>query len=169
MQITEHFSLEEMTKSHALDVYRRTTDTLENNLPTQTVMNNLRSLCNTLEYIRRGIGNHPIHINSGYRSPMVNKLVGGSAGSLHKQGRAADLSFNDPHDFWLAFFIASTHPNVTECYLSYKSGGSRWLHVGIALPGNETPTMKIGVDIDGRIFNDWCEKGFSGLKIFADF
>lgn len=33
----------------------------------------------------------PIVVNSGFRSPDLNKLVGGTAGSQHTKGQAADI------------------------------------------------------------------------------
>lgn len=43
-----------------------------------------------LDPLRERIG-QPISVNSGYRSPAVNRAVGGSATSDHMKGRAADI------------------------------------------------------------------------------
>jgi len=47
-------------------------------------------LLEALEALRRHFGK-PIHITSGCRCPAHNEAVGGSQGSQHKKGRAADL------------------------------------------------------------------------------
>lgn len=38
----------------------------------------------------------PLHINSGYRCPELNKIVGGTATSQHLKGEAADVACDDP-------------------------------------------------------------------------
>ena len=60
-------------------------------------MNNLKRLCRWLEQLRRrwnnlyGEGDDPIIINSGFRSPEVNKAVGGVSTSNHLTGCAVDI------------------------------------------------------------------------------
>lgn len=49
-------------------------------------------LVRALEVLRHEIGDRPITIVSGYRSPSTNKAVGGASNSQHLWGRAADLS-----------------------------------------------------------------------------
>lgn len=87
-----HFTFEELT-STSTGIY---------NIPvTDSHLANLASLWNTLNYVRQELGK-PIYINSAYRSPAVNKQVGGAKRSLHMQGRAADIRC-DPefmHDLW---------------------------------------------------------------------
>ena len=60
------------------------------NLPTFEVVDNLNRLADYLDGIREKLGK-PILINSGYRSPMLNKAVGGVANSQHLKGLAADV------------------------------------------------------------------------------
>lgn len=48
-------------------------------------------LIRRLETLRRLIGDRPIHIVSGYRSPAHNARVGGARRSQHLFNRAADL------------------------------------------------------------------------------
>ncbi len=58
--------------------------------PPLEVVDNLTYLVErVLQPIRRRFG-VPIHITSGYRCPILNKLVGGSATSQHCLGEAAD-------------------------------------------------------------------------------
>ncbi len=62
--------------------------------PPESVLNSVAYLVRkVLQPIRHGIG-YPIRINSGYRCPMVNKLVGGSATSQHCLGEAADCELS---------------------------------------------------------------------------
>ena len=85
MKLTKHFTLEELTRSATADSYRIT------NNPTLQDISNLIQLCKeVLEPLREHL-NTPIVITSGYRSPLVNKLVGGVANSQHQKGEAVDI------------------------------------------------------------------------------
>lgn len=87
MNLSEHFSLRELTK---------TSVNIEN-VPNEAQVENLKRLCRWLEQLRRrwnnlyGEGDDPIIINSGFRSPEVNKAVGGVYTSNHLTGCAADI------------------------------------------------------------------------------
>lgn len=48
-----------------------------------------------LQPLRNKVG-HPLHINSGYRCPDLNREVGGVATSQHVKGEAADIAASDP-------------------------------------------------------------------------
>ena len=62
-----------------------------NNIPNSTQKANLYQLIkNILDPVRECYG-APIYVNSGFRSPEVNKLVGGAANSQHLTGQAADI------------------------------------------------------------------------------
>ncbi len=83
-KLTPHFTLGEMSasKSHP-EIY---------NVPPLDKVDNLRHLCEWLEDLRRLGGEAaPILINSGYRSPMLNRAVGGAQHSNHLDGYAADI------------------------------------------------------------------------------
>ena len=54
------------------------------------VKNNLTITAANLEKVRELL-NHPIIISSGYRSPAVNRAVGGAATSAHTKGWAVDF------------------------------------------------------------------------------
>ena len=92
MRLSVNFSLRELCK----------TKTGIENVPNEAQVENLKRLCRWLERLRRrwneryaDIGNggmeEPLIINSGYRSPAVNKAVGGAPTSNHLTGCAVDI------------------------------------------------------------------------------
>jgi zinc D-Ala-D-Ala carboxypeptidase len=84
MKLTEHFTLEEFTTSQQAS--RLGID----NTPDADVIDNLRTLANYLEGLRAWVA-RPIIISSGYRSPSLNKAIGGAVESAHMSGYAADI------------------------------------------------------------------------------
>ncbi len=93
------------------------------NKPTmQHVANMVYGCVMLLEPAREIAG--PILINSGFRNPRVNALVGGVRNSQHLLGQAADIRPRDPAQFQrlVDFLKASPH---TDQLLT----GSGWLHI----------------------------------------
>jgi hypothetical protein len=82
MQLTPHFSLAELT----------TTNTKLDNTPSKEVIEVLRTTAFYMEKVREILGNVAITINSGYRSPDVNRKVGGTSNSSHTYGYAVDFT-----------------------------------------------------------------------------
>ena len=86
-KLSEHFTLGELIK----------TKTGIENVPNEEQVNNLKRLCGWLEKLRKrwndiyGEGDDPIIINSGFRSPEVNKAVGGATLSNHLTGCTVDI------------------------------------------------------------------------------
>jgi zinc D-Ala-D-Ala carboxypeptidase len=62
------------------------------NTPDAAVMGSLRNFLAPGMQEVRDLINAPIHISSGYRSPMVNAAVGGARNSQHTLGQAADFT-----------------------------------------------------------------------------
>lgn len=86
VRLSPHFTLAEMTISAAAT--RRGI----RNTPPPGVMAVLRATAARMEEVRALLGNLPIVVTSGFRSAVVNKLVGGSATSAHMTGHAVDFT-----------------------------------------------------------------------------
>lgn len=85
MQLTSHFKLAEFEKSPTASAHH-----IDNHVP-QSLIPNIKNLCEqVLEPLRQHF-DVPIIIGSGYRCPKLNTLVGGVANSQHKTGEAADI------------------------------------------------------------------------------
>jgi uncharacterized protein YcbK (DUF882 family) len=82
MQLSEHFTLDELTHTD-----HRQFD----NTPNASEMANLVRLAGFLEEVKTVLGGKPVIINSAYRSKAVNDAVGSSDKSQHRVGCAADI------------------------------------------------------------------------------
>lgn len=89
-QISENFTLEELKHSNTA-VARKM-----KNEPGATETANLYKLVENLLQPLRNLYGKPMIVNSGYRSPEVNKAVGGVATSQHMKGQAVDISCANP-------------------------------------------------------------------------
>jgi hypothetical protein len=88
MQITQHLSLAEVTRSETAK--RKGIS----NMPTPEHLENFKNLgINIFEPIRRYF-DKPIHISSGYRSKALNTAIGGSLTSQHCTGEAIDIDMD---------------------------------------------------------------------------
>jgi hypothetical protein len=81
-QLTEHFTLEELTATSHREF---------DNTPNDVEIANLTRLAEFLETVKTVLGNKPVMINSAFRSKQVNDAVGSKDTSQHRVGCAADL------------------------------------------------------------------------------
>jgi uncharacterized protein YcbK (DUF882 family) len=82
MNLTEHFTLEELTHTDHREL---------ENIPNETELANLKRLAEFLERVKTVLGGKPIMVNSAFRSKEVNDAVGSKDTSQHRVGCAADL------------------------------------------------------------------------------
>ncbi len=136
MNISEHFTLEELSFSEA--AARLGLD----NTPTAVILTNLGSVAAVMERIRTLLGDSPIVVHSGYRSPEVNQAVGGVITSAHCHGLACDFvcpAFGTPAE--VALTVLKSDIEYDQLILEYG-----WVHVGLAqhgvLPRQEALTKR---------------------------
>ena len=127
MKLSEHYSLGELTKTKHV--------TPDGNIPSRVVIENLRRLCeNWLEELRR-VWNEPIIINSGYRSPAVNLLAGGSKTSNHRTGCAVDIRCVGKEQMIryaaILLDIADDTKQDFDELLLEQHGSTCWLHFAV--------------------------------------
>ena len=120
MNLTEHFTLEELVASQI--AARRRID----NRPGPTIIENLRRVAGVLEQVR-ALVDRPITVSSGYRSPVLNAAAGGARDSAHMQGLAADITVVGmaPKDLAKAIIKAG----IEFDQLIYEG---TWVHIGLA-------------------------------------
>ena len=135
MQLTNNFSLIELTSSET--AVRKGID----NTPSHEVVLNLKSLCeNILQPVRNKYGKS-INITSGYRSPKLNKAIGGSSSSDHCFGYAAD--FTVPFEDYAAVFEILKSYNFDQLIWEFgTSTAPQWIHVSFRPAGNRRQVLK---------------------------
>jgi hypothetical protein len=130
--LSEHFKLGEMTKSSSHpEVY---------NIPSHEAIANLKRVCSWLEVLRERYGK-PIIINSGYRSPQLNKKIGGVPMSNHLTGCAADIRVANMEQLirYAAIILEyadETNQQFDELLIEKNRYGAIWLHFAVKPNGN---------------------------------
>ena len=148
MHLSEHFTLGEVCKtSHK---------TADGNIPSHVAIENLRRICEEwLEDLRYshstlyGDGDEPIIITSGYRSPEVNKLAGGSPTSNHQTGCAVDIRCVGVEQALryaniLLDIADGTKRDFDELFIERTKQGSYWIHFAVRPKDNRRKIAFIG-------------------------
>ena len=131
-KLSEHFTLGEMTRSNSHpEIY---------NIPSHEAIANLTNLCKWLEVLRLRAGT-PIRINSGYRSPQLNKAIHGVAGSNHMTGCASDIRVENMEQLIryaaiLLDYAKESKKEFDELLIERNSHGAIWLHFAVRPSGN---------------------------------
>ena len=138
-KLSEHFTLGEFTRSSSHpEVY---------NIPSHEAIANLKRLCGWLEELRKrynakyGVGEEPIRINSGYRSPQLNRKIGGAANSNHLTGCAADIKVSGMEQALryaviLVDYSDESKQEFDELLIEKNRYGAIWVHFAVRPNGN---------------------------------
>ena len=147
MHLSEHFTLGEVTKTSV--------KTADGNIPSHVAIENLRNICeNWLEDLRYshntlyGDKDEPIIITSGYRSPEVNKAVGGSPTSNHLTGCAVDIRCAGIEQALryaniLMDISDGTKQDYDELFIERNKQGRYWIHFAVRPKDNRRKTAFI--------------------------
>ena len=131
MQLSKNFSLDELC----------VTNSGLPNLPNQEQINALTDLCTHVLQPLRDLYGKPIHINSGFRSALVNKSVGGVASSEHRFGRAADLDAGSIEENEKLFNLIKDHIPAYRQLINER--GFSWVHVSYNKNDNKKQNLKL--------------------------
>ncbi len=122
MNISAHFHLDEFVNSQTA-----VCQGIDNN-PTAAIILRLQRTAVGMELVRNLLG-APIIISSGYRSPALNKAVGGAANSQHMTGEAVDFTcpgFGSPAQ------VVEAIKGSAIPYDQVITEFSRWVHISFA-------------------------------------
>ena len=125
MKLSKNFWLKEFIKSET--AIRKGIDNTPNRQITIALMKLVRYILQPL----RDSYNKTVVINSGYRSPKLNKAIGGSSKSQHCKGEAADIEIPGVDNLEVAKWIA-INTSFDQLILEFYEKGkpeSGWVHV----------------------------------------
>ena len=124
------------------------------NIPSHEAIANLKRVCGWLEVLReraspdptaspgpsKGRG-APIIINSGYRSPQLNRKIGGAPNSNHLTGCAADIRVENMEQLLryaviLLDYADESKQEFDELLIERNRYGAIWLHFAVRPSGN---------------------------------
>ena len=126
-QLTKNFTLEEFTDSQTA-ARKGIANVPSVGSPERA---NLQRTAEVMEDVRALLGNKPILISSGYRSPQVNAAVGGSKSSAHMSGLAVDFScpgFGTPKAICHKLHSHMKELGVDQLIHEYDT----WVHLGLS-------------------------------------
>lgn len=122
----KHFTIGELCASTTADARGI------KNTPMLQETGNLKALAdNVLDPLREWYGK-PIYVNSGYRCPQLNRMVGGKPTSQHLTGEAADITAGSKEENRKLF--AYIRANLTFDQLIDEKNFS-WVHVSFKRNG----------------------------------
>lgn len=125
MKLTANFNLSEFTVSET--AARQGID----NTPPSSVMPILNMTARKMEEVRIALGNHPITITSGYRSPKLNAAIGSRPTSAHVQGYAVDFvcpKAGTPRE--IVEKLLKSNVAFDQCIEEFPPNG--WVHISFA-------------------------------------
>lgn len=120
MHLTKNFTLSEATRSDTAQQRRIS------NQPSAADLETLIATALMMERVRVLLGDQAIHVSSWYRSPELNKAVGGVPNSAHRLGHAVDFTcpgFGSVTDVCRA--IADSGLQFDQLIWEY----GRWVHI----------------------------------------
>ena len=151
-KLSPHFTLGEMTTSNHPEVY---------NIPSHEAIANLKRLCGWLEELRKRynakygtstssatVGDEPIRINSGYRSPQLNRKIGGAATSNHLTGCAVDIKVAGMEQALryatiLLDYADESKQEFDELLIEKNRYGAIWVHFAVRPSNNRRKILFI--------------------------
>lgn len=110
------------------------------NTPPPTAKVKLDALIgNLLDPVREAWG-RPIRVNSGFRCPTLNAMVGGAVGSQHTSGEAADLTTGSVEDNRRLFALIRDNFDFDQLI---DEKGCAWVHVSYRAGHNRKQVLHL--------------------------
>ena len=126
MQLSEHFTLEELTHTDHREI---------DNIPNDAEKNNLKRLAEFLEEVKTVLGGKPVMINSAFRCKQLNDAVGSKDTSQHRVGCAADIRIPGMTPDEVVKAVIASGIGYDQVIREFD----RWTHISIPNDINGTP------------------------------
>ena len=130
MQLTPHFTLEELTHTDHREF---------DNTPNSTEINNLKRVAELLEEVKTLLNGKPIMVNSAFRSKAVNDAVGSKDTSQHRVGCAADIRVPELTPDQVVQAIKNSPIEFDQLIREFDS----WTHVSVTNEPSGKPRKQV--------------------------
>ena len=142
MRLSKNFVLSEITRSNTAK-----RKGISNEPKQEHLINLQRLVTNLIQPMRNALG--PIRVTSGYRSPKLNRSIGGSSKSQHCKGQALDLQFwkdgqmiNQEIYKWVLNSDIEFDQMINEFDFA-------WIHISLVKEKNRKQVLEAYKDEDG--------------------
>lgn len=113
------------------------------NTPTdQATVGRMDALMNDCLDKVRELWGKPIGVNSGYRSPELNRAVGGASNSQHLKGEAADITAGGREDNRKLFDLIVASDIAFDQLIDESN--YKWLHISYRTDNNRKQVLHLG-------------------------
>jgi len=125
-QVSPHFSWAEVTRSDKALALK-----IDNALPLG-LRGNAERIAALAEEARAHLGGLPLHVNSWYRCPALNKAVGSNGRSVHPLALAIDFEAPAGMTNREAFLALSESTLLFDQLIHERTDdGANWIHLGL--------------------------------------
>jgi len=160
MNLSSRITLEQFKKS---DVGTRAHIEEQFN-PPQNIIEPAKALCENV--IEKLFNLFPdLHINSGYRCPKVNALIGGSATSQHCKGEAVDVSIKSLSNIKIAQAVLFAKIPFDQMIIE---GGTMekpvWIHLSYSKFANRAQILRADFSTGKAVYTGLTPKQIQEVK-----
>jgi len=146
MKLSKNFSLAEFTKSQTA---------LRRGIDNDPLPEHLEAAKALFEHVAQPVRDKfgPTVVNSGYRSPDLNRAVGGSTTSQHSKGEAVDIEVPGTANYDVAKFIQD-NLEFDQLILEFYTPGipdSGWVHVSYKKDGDNRKQVLTAMKENGKL------------------
>jgi len=142
MRLSKNFTLSEVTRSNTAK--RLSIDNTPKNAHLKSMQ---RLITNLIQPMRDELG--PIRITSGYRSPELNRVIGGSKKSQHSKAEAVDIQFWSKGQMDNKVIYDWVIKSNIEFDQMINEFDFAWIHISLKEKNNRKEILEAYKDKDG--------------------
>ena len=143
MRLSKNFVLSEITRSNTAK-----RKGISNEPKQEHLVNLQRLVTNLIQPMRNALG--PIRVTSGYRSPELNRAIGGSSKSQHCKGQALDLQFWKDGKMCNKEIYDWVLDNAIEFDQMINEFDFAWIHISLKKENNRKEVLEAYKDDDRK-------------------